>query len=664
MPPDSELGTVDASRQTLLDCIGTAPELTFVRGPGNRGDELIWAGTRRLLHRHHYREIGVDELPRARGHTALLAGGGAWSQHYHEYMPTALAVAEARFDRVIVLPSSFDTRVDEVWEALAATRATVFARETESLRRIQGLCDARLAHDCAFFYDYEPHRRIGSGTLHAFRTDAESARLAPIPADNDDISATAASLDEWLDTIARHERVETDRAHVMIAAALLGKDVGFLPGGYFKVAALAATLPPEARVQELPPRPTSIDDRPPPAPVRHELQAAAAAHPAPSVAPVPLDAAPRVCAVIVSHNRPDHVAWAARSVQRSGPGVRTLILDNNSDDVTRRTLAELARSDPGISVRYSDRNLGCAGGRHLAVTDIKEEFVLYLDDDAELMPGALEHLVADLDQHPAAQAVTAHVVGPDGTTFHSGGSYVVSADTARFTLIGSQRRFDDPGIPPSGPCDWAPGTASLVRRSALDQCPVDPAMAAYYEDNEWALRMADIFDSPFRRSRAALAIHHFGPRPTLENRFAQARHQAQMLRTHAHFLAVHGVLLDSGGDELMAPFHGIRGLEGRPEPVRALLRAATDPERLAVDLLAGDLGASLGYLRGESDDASNPVAERDEAEARLAAAEDRIARLSARSVELDRIVNTRWWRWRRRVGAARSAVREFGRGRP
>jgi exopolysaccharide biosynthesis predicted pyruvyltransferase EpsI len=46
-------------------------------------------------------------------------------------------------------------------------------------------------------------------------------------------------LDHWLWTIARCDTVATDRAHVMIAAALLGKNVEYHGTNYHKVNAIA-----------------------------------------------------------------------------------------------------------------------------------------------------------------------------------------------------------------------------------------------------------------------------------------------------------------------------------------------------------------------------------------------------------------------------------------
>jgi hypothetical protein len=153
-------------------------------------------------------------------------------------MVTHLPAIEARFERVIIMPSSFDVSVPSVRAALATTKALVFARERNSFDDIRRLCVADIAHDCAFFFDYRPYLRRGEGCLMSYRTDVESV-LSLIPESNNDISKSCSSLDEWLWTIARHATVKTDRAHVMIAAALLEKVVDYWTSSYHKVPAIA-----------------------------------------------------------------------------------------------------------------------------------------------------------------------------------------------------------------------------------------------------------------------------------------------------------------------------------------------------------------------------------------------------------------------------------------
>jgi exopolysaccharide biosynthesis predicted pyruvyltransferase EpsI len=233
----SHAETVEDSRDVLLRAIGEPEDLTFIRLYGNKGDELIYAGTRQLLARRFYKEVSVRALDKVTGHTALVAGCGGWCGPYHD-MVEHLPAIETKFERVIIMPSSFDVSVPSVRSTLATTKALVFARERKSYDDICRVCDAKIAHDCAFFFDYRPYLRHGEGCLVSYRTDVESV-LGVIPENNHDISKSCSSLDEWLWTIARHAVVKTDRAHVMIAAALLGKVVEYWTSSYHKVPSIA-----------------------------------------------------------------------------------------------------------------------------------------------------------------------------------------------------------------------------------------------------------------------------------------------------------------------------------------------------------------------------------------------------------------------------------------
>jgi exopolysaccharide biosynthesis predicted pyruvyltransferase EpsI len=229
---------LEAQRTKILALVADAPDVTFLRGRGNIGDDLIHAGTRRLLADIPYREVGTWDMQNAHGHTALITGSGGWCVPFHYQLPDALSLIEERFERVIILPSTFDLAEPVVRNALRRTKAIVFARERQSYEQIREVCRAEIAHDCAFFYDFGPYQRPGRGRLSAYRRDRDSKRR-DLPADNCDISQTCFGMDHWLWTIARHDTVATDRAHVMIAAAMLGKRVEYHGTNYHKVTAIA-----------------------------------------------------------------------------------------------------------------------------------------------------------------------------------------------------------------------------------------------------------------------------------------------------------------------------------------------------------------------------------------------------------------------------------------
>jgi GT2 family glycosyltransferase/exopolysaccharide biosynthesis predicted pyruvyltransferase EpsI len=619
---------LDRSRTALLAEIGSGRDLTLVRPLGNRGDELILAGTRELLEGLVYREIDVDELPFSRGDTALICGGGAWSRPYHEWAPRATAVAELRFARVIVLPSSFDVSVEVVRDTLQRTSATVFAREHESFRRIQGLCRARLAHDCAFFFDFASHDADGAGILNAFRTDRE-ATAEETPDGNDDISVTADNLEDWLAQIARHAHVRTDRAHVMIAAALLGKTVEFQSGPYHKLDSLAATWLADYPVRHVAqPRPR-FDRRSQPAgqngALRQRLQSLAGDA---SAAAVRRGEEPRITVLVLTEDRSDLVRLAVTSALRVSLPVRVLVIGNNSSPASRERLRELSELDPRVELRLLDRDLGCAGGRRLGSEIVETELMMFLDDDAELIDGALEHLCAELDAHPEAVGVTARVVGPDGRVQHCGGEIELSDDLACFTLGGSGLRFDDPAVPATGYSGWLPGTGALIRTEALREFPLDPRPLTYYEDNDWSMRVTRDLAMPFRRCRDAVVLHHNGHPPVIHAcELARVSGLADLLSVQAEFLERHGVLLDVDLRYRMPELGTADGgidLDAAKLLLGLLLHKGTD--WFVAEWMNGGLeplrnrGRLIERQRAELESARSTSAERDAALAQLEAA--------------------------------------------
>jgi GT2 family glycosyltransferase len=343
------------------------------------------------------------------------------------------------------------------------------------------------------------------------------------------------------------------------------------------------------------------------------------------------------------------VAAAVHSVTEATVPVLVLVIDNNSDSPTRRILFDLAAEDTRVDVRLAHRNLGTAAGRRLASELVETEFVLFLDDDAELMPGALESLLTDLDAHPEAAGVTGLVVEPDGIVHHCGGSMAVSEERVTFTLEGAGLEFDDFRLPPTGPAGWAPGTASLFRAEALREFLIDEEMTAYYEDNEWCYRVELARPGSFRRCREALVLHHLSRGGEHESQLITCSEKVEKLLAQAHFLHAHGRLLDVDLLWLV------------PELRRPDWSLDTDAARLLLELIAarGTDWATMAWCSGELEPLlgrARVAQELEQAkeqaqahEAALATLEQRNQTLEQRNDTLLSIEAGGWWRLRSRL---------------
>jgi GT2 family glycosyltransferase len=556
-----DCSAIEASRVKLLSAIADSPDVVYLRGYGNLGDQLISAGTRKLLGGTPYREASILNLGNVHGHTALIAGGGAWCKPYHD-MPPLLASVEERFERVIILPSSFDISVASVREALRLTKARVFAREEESFRQIRDLCDADLAHDCAFFFGYAPYTRPGAGTLNAFRLDQESA-LTSRPDDNQDISLACSSLDEWLWTIARHQIIRTDRAHVMIAGALLGKPVEFCTSNYHKVPAIAAYALQQFPVTQIPAESRWITLAPP------AEQAEAASQSAPKTTAetrarmmacardnlklLPCDfwehhRSPQLTVVMLSQERLEQTSVALRALKENvAVPFKLLLIDNGSRRETQTQLQHAAAQYDFAEVVLLDKNLGCAGGRAFALERVTTDFVLFLDNDVEVFPGTVEHLLNALDRNPTALAAGANIVLANGRVHLCGGDYWVENDVLRYSLLGSGKSLDEAATGGSGRCSWVSGTCTLFRRQAFAHAPLDIQMSAYYEDLEWCYRVQRQDSAVFYRCAEALALHNHQARTMTHNGAREANRQrtAPFIETIAYFYQKHGKVIQN-----------------------------------------------------------------------------------------------------------------------
>jgi GT2 family glycosyltransferase len=544
-----DVAALERSRDEVLDAIGSPPDLTVIHGRHDLRDELSRAAARRLLSGQTFREVGINELASERGHTAVIAVGDGLSRPDHERTARVVNVAALRFDRLVILPQCIEPSEDDVRDALVRTDATVFCADAVSCREIASLCDARLAAHILFYLDYGAYRAPGAGTLNAFRTDSEQLLDRELPPDNEDISLTHCDPESWLDAIAGSDLVRTDRVAVLIAAAMLGKRVEYAAEFDKRLPTLV-----EQWLSDLPVlmiRPASgAENGPAPEAARLEAEARAtlvglqrADSNVRRSAPARRTTPPRITAVIVSRNRPRLTVRALDSLRRSECRAEIIVIDNNSSPPAARSLAAACRDCERLRLVRLERNIGAGMGRQLGAELASTELVAFLDDDAELMPGALGQLQAALDAHPEASAVTGTVVAPGGWVMHSGGELRLYAEMVYFGLVGKGLRFDSAELARSGAAGWIPTTAMLAHAELLREFPMDPGMKAYFEDNEWAYRVELARPGSFLRCREALALHHSALKPIGRPTFLGRSLAVNWLAALARFYEVHGRLL-------------------------------------------------------------------------------------------------------------------------
>ena len=118
-------------------------------------------------------------------------------------------------------------------------------------------------------------------------------------------------------------------------------------------------------------------------------------------------------AVIVSHNTRDLLQRCLTDLQAQDAVLQqTIVVDNDSTDGS----IELMHDEfPGVEVIEFGQNFGFGRANNAAFARCRCEYILLLNSDAFLAPGALAQLVAAVERHPQAGAVAPRLHNPDGS---------------------------------------------------------------------------------------------------------------------------------------------------------------------------------------------------------------------------------------------------------
>jgi N-acetylglucosaminyl-diphospho-decaprenol L-rhamnosyltransferase len=137
---------------------------------------------------------------------------------------------------------------------------------------------------------------------------------------------------------------------------------------------------------------------------------------------------PRVSVLVVSYNTRDLTRRCLASVREHAPSVayEVVVVDNASGDGS----AEMVAAEfPEVTLVRSERNVGFGPGVNLAARQARGDFLVLLNPDAEVLPGAFDAL------HCAAQAPGRSIVG--GAAVRSDGTIDPHSCLGRPSLWGA-----------------------------------------------------------------------------------------------------------------------------------------------------------------------------------------------------------------------------------
>jgi GT2 family glycosyltransferase len=211
--------------------------------------------------------------------------------------------------------------------------------------------------------------------------------------------------------------------------------------------------------------------------------------------------------VIVNYRTPGLVVDCLRSLLgevQAEEDCRVVVVENASGDGSAEVIRKSIESEGWggwAELMVLDRNRGFAGGNNAALRPLLAEprppdYVLLLNPDTVVRPGAVRALVEFLERHPRAGIAGSRLEDPDGTPQRSAFRFpTVWSEFENGIRVGVISRILHSRVvaPPvedrPHPADWLAGASMLVRREVFDAVGLmDDDYFLYFEETDFCLR--------------------------------------------------------------------------------------------------------------------------------------------------------------------------------
>lgn len=214
----------------------------------------------------------------------------------------------------------------------------------------------------------------------------------------------------------------------------------------------------------------------------------------------------RLLVVILNYRTPSLTIDCLRSLVdevQSLPGTRVVVTDNASSDGSVERIAATIETEgwsDWVSLMPLDRNGGYAFGNNAAIAPALQStnpppYVLLLNPDTIVRPGALQVLVDFMEEHPDVGIAGSRLEDPDGTPQRSAFRFPTVLSELDLSLrLGVVSKLLSKWVvaPPVSEetcqTDWVAGASMIVRREVFQSAGLlDEKYFMYFEELDFCL---------------------------------------------------------------------------------------------------------------------------------------------------------------------------------
>ncbi|MDX1978245.1 MAG: glycosyltransferase family 2 protein, partial [Pseudanabaenaceae cyanobacterium bins.68] len=206
----------------------------------------------------------------------------------------------------------------------------------------------------------------------------------------------------------------------------------------------------------------------------------------PQALAVPTSQVPLVSIIIPIYNQALYTFNCLRAIASNTDGIdyEVIVIDDCSTDQTATMLSQIR----GIRVERHHHNQGFIASCNRGASLAQGQYLCFLNNDTQVLPGWLGRLVQTFRAYPQAGAVGAKLLYGDRTLQEAGG--IVWQD-GRATNFGKYGDHHQPAYNYVRSVDYCSAACLLVRQNLFNQVGgFDPHFApAYYEDTDLCFQL-------------------------------------------------------------------------------------------------------------------------------------------------------------------------------